>query len=116
MSGAWNLDVEQGATFDVTLTWKDAGGSPVDLTGYTARAQVRSMVTSAVPLVDMTVGNGRLTLGGTAGTIRILLDDTTTAAFPAPFSGVWDLEVESGSGVTTRLLAGAVTVTPEVTR
>ena len=115
MSGQWNLTIDQGATFDVTLTWRDEAGSPVDLSGYTARAQIRSQVTSATPLVDLTVGDG-ITLGGGAGTIRLVIDDTDTAALPAPFDGVWDLEVESGSGVVTRLLAGTVTVTPEVTR
>lgn len=116
MAGDWALHIEQGATFDVTLTWKDSAGTPVDLTGYSARAQVRSMHTSATPIVDMTVGGGQLALGGAAGTIRILLTDTVTAALPAPFAGVWDLELESGTGVTTRLLAGAATVSPEVTR
>lgn len=114
MSGHYDLTVEQGATFTVTLTWT-VDGSPVDLTGYDARAQVRSMVTSASTLVDLTVGDG-ITLGGAAGTIALAISATDTAALPAPFAGVWDLEVESGAGVVTRLLAGAVTVTPEVTR
>lgn len=116
MAGNWTLQIEQGATFDTTLTWKDSAGTPINLTGYSARAQVRSMHTSATPIVDMTVGNGRLTLGGAAGTIRILLSDADTAALPAPFDGVWDLELESGAGVTTRLLEGSATVSPEVTR
>lgn len=39
MAGNWTLHIEQGATFDTTLTWKNAAGTPVDLTGFTARAQ-----------------------------------------------------------------------------
>lgn len=74
------------------------------------------MHTSATPIVAMTTGNGQLVLGGNAGTIRMLLSAAVTAALPAPFSGVWDLELESGAGVTTRLLEGVATVSPEVTR
>lgn len=116
MAGNWTLHIEQGATFDTTLTWKNAAGTPVDLTGFTARAQVRSMHTSTSPILSMTTGNGQLALGGNAGTIRILLSDAVTAALPAPFNGVWDLELVSGGGVTTRLLEGAAAVSPEVTR
>lgn len=115
MSGQWNVTIDQGATFDVTLLWRDETGTPVDLSGYTARAQIRSQVTSATPLVDLTDGDG-ITLGGGAGTIQLVISDTDTSALPAPFDGVWDLELESGTGTVTRLLAGTVTVTPEVTR
>lgn len=110
-----DLTIEQGATFDDTWTWTDSNGDPVNLTGYTARAQVRSQVTSSSTVVSVTSGNG-LTLGGVAGTIRMQLSAATTAALTAPFSGVWDLEVESSGGVVTRLFSGTVTVTAEVTR
>ncbi len=46
----------------------------------------------------------------------MLISATTTAALTAPFSGVYDLELVSAGGVVTRLLQGAATVSPEVTR
>lgn len=114
MSGRYDLLIEQGATFSVTLTWS-VDGSPVDLTSFDAHAQVRSMVTSSAALVDLTVGDG-ITLGGAAGTIILRIPADDTAALPAPFQGVWDLELTSDVQVVTRLLEGGVTVTPEVTR
>lgn len=115
VSGTCNLTVEQGATWSVTVTW-EVDGSPVNLTNYSARMQVRTRHEASATLVSLTsaVGGG-LTLGGVAGTIGIALSATATAALPAG-GHVYDLEMVSGAGVVTRLLEGRFTVTPEVTR
>ncbi len=113
-AGTYNLVIEKGATFERTITWKDDAGNPVDLTGYTARMQIRETVTADPPVVSLTVGSG-ITLGGAAGTIQIVIDATTTAGIAAS-QGVYDLELEDGSGKVTRLLAGSVTFLEEVTR
>lgn len=113
-AGTWNILIEQGATFDTTLTWKDEAGTPVNLTGYTARMQIRPEVGSSTVTLDLTTANGRIALGGAAGTIRLTIDAATTAAL-LPSVQVHDLELVVGSTVT-RLLRGSVTIDPEVTR
>jgi hypothetical protein len=99
----------------LTVTWKDSAGTAINLTGYSARMQVRETYSSTSTIVSLTNGSG-ITLGGAAGTIAIAISATTTAALTAPFSGVYDLELVSAGGVVTRLLQGAATVSPEVTR
>lgn len=116
MSGRYDLTVEQGATFGLSLTWKDAAGTPIDLTGYSARAHIRSMTQSASTLLEMTTANSRIVLGGPAGTIVLSASSAVTAALAAPIDAVWDLELESGAGTVTRLLEGNVHIDPEVTR
>lgn len=115
LGNTFNITINQGATFELTITWKDSAGTAINLTGYTARMQVRETYSSSSTIVSLTNGSG-ITLGGAAGTIAILISATTTAALTAPFSGVYDLELVSAGGVVTRLLQGAATVTPEVTR
>ncbi len=113
-AGKLNLRIVRGSTFDQTLTYKDADGDPIDLTGATARAQVREEVDSSTILVTLTTENGGLTLGGGAGTIRLQISAVATALLD--FSGgVWDLELVM-SGVTIPLLAGAVSLVLDVTR
>lgn len=107
-----NLDVDQGATFDKLWAWK-SGGQPVNLTGCTARAQVRPDVSSNTVLFDMTTANGMLTLGGSAGTIRITITDEATADAR---SGVYDLFIDFPGGTSVRRMAGSFTVTAGVTR
>ena len=115
LGNRFDITINQGATFELTITWKDSAGTAINLSGYTARMQVRETYSSTTPIVSLTNGAG-ITLGGSAGTIAIVISATTTAALTAPFSGVYDLELVSAGGVVTRLLQGAATVSPEVTR
>ena len=115
LGNRYDLEIKQGATLSLTATWKDSTDTPVNLTGYTARMQVRSTYDATSTILSLTSGSG-ITLGGSAGTIAITASATVTAALTAPWAGVWDLELVSGGGVVTRLLEGAASVSPEVTR
>lgn len=107
--------IEQGATFRLELAWK-LDGAPVDLTSYSARMQVRGSVESTAALLSLTsAAGGGITLGGAAGTITIVASAASTSALVIR-NGVYDLELESAGGEVTRLVQGAVTVSPQVTR
>lgn len=110
------ITIEQGATFKKTITWKDGDGTPKDLTGFTARMQVRASHDSTTKLIDISSTGGEITLGGAAGTIVIVIPKDTTAALSAPVLGVWDLELEDSANFVTRLVEGQARITPEVTR
>lgn len=113
-AGIYNFTCEQGATFTRVINVTDDAGDPIDLTGYTARMQVRRDIDAATSLIELTTENGRISLGGEEGTVtlNITADDTSTV----PRSGVYDLELESASGTVIRLLKGAFGLDPEVTR
>ena len=118
IAGLYNITCQQGATFQRQVTWTDSARDAYNLTGYTARMQVRSDVTSntIIATLSTTAGNtGTITLGGTAGTVDLLISATNTAALTAG-QYVYDLELVSGGGVVTRLLEGNFKVTAEVTR
>jgi hypothetical protein len=110
----YDILIEQGATYSQVITYKD-NGVAVNLTGYTARMQVRSTLESATTVVELTTANGRIALGGAAGTITLTISATDTAALTAG-RGVYDLELVSGSGIVTRLLQGVATISRNVTR
>lgn len=110
--GDLDLTMYQGATFTYQFTW-NVDGSPVNLSGYTARMKVRKSVRSPDVVLSLTDGAG-LTLGGAAGTIAVSVSATDTAATPSGLYA-YDLELDSG-GEVTRLLQGTFTVDGEVTR
>ena len=112
-AAAYNFEIEQGATFSRTFTWKDDAGVAINITGYTARLQIRTAFESSSTILSLTSSSG-ITLGGSAGTIVVSVSATDTAALD-PGSYVYDLELVNGATVT-RLLAGYVEITPEVTR
>lgn len=88
---------------------------PVNLTGFTARMQIRETVESTTVLHSLTTENGGITLGGAAGTIALTISASDTAAFTFD-TAVYDLEVVSGGGVVTEIASGAVLMNNEVTR
>jgi hypothetical protein len=116
MANRYDIQINQGATFSLAATWKDSAGTPVNLTGYTARMQVRTAYDATATILNLTSAAGDITLGGSAGTITITVSATATAALTAPWAGAYDLELVSGGGVVTRLLEGSASVSPEVTR
>lgn len=113
--GLVNFVCPQGTTFRRTLTYK-IDQTPVDLSGYSARLQVREAYYSDNYLVSLSSGSiGGITLGGSAGTIDIIIDAETTSSFTTG-NHVYDLEIVSPSDYVDRIIEGAFTVTPEVTR
>jgi len=119
--GTYNLCIYQGATVNLTFTWNagtccgsstvGATPQPVDLTGYTATLQIRQYQSTSAPLLYD--ASGDITLGGTAGTIALVIPATVTEAFTF-YSGVYDLLMTDSSGNVTALLAGNVTLQPAV--
>lgn len=113
MAGSYNFTIEQGATFNLLMTWK-IDGTAVNLTGYTARLQARVDVDETDTILSLTTGAG-ITLGGVAGTITLDQTATQTAAL---LTGeyVYDLELQSSGGIVTRLLQGELNISAEVTK
>ena len=112
--GSLDFLMPKGSTFSRTLTWK-VSGSAVNLTNYTARMQARTSHISGTAVLTLTTENGKITLGGAAGTITLNLTATETAAITQQ-SLAYDLELVSAGGVVTRLVEGQIVLTPEVTR
>lgn len=110
-----NITIEQGATFQLELIWKNPDTTPINLTGYTARMQVRKKHTDSTKILDLTTQNGMIVITPLQGKINVAVPAADTEDITIK-SGVYDLELESATGVVTRLIEGCVTVTPEVTR
>jgi len=89
------VNAYSGATLSLSFTCKDSNGDPVDLTGYTARAEVRPTVSSDVLTLDLapTIPTPE------DGVIVVSVDDATTATIDAG-AYVWGLVLETpGNGV-----------------
>jgi len=110
-AGTYNFTLEQGSTFSRQITVQE-NSTALNLSGYTARMQMRSTHDSSTIALTYTstiaspASNGKINLSATA---------TQTAAIEEGIY-VYDLEIESSGGEVTRLMEGQVTVTPEVTR
>jgi len=110
----YKLKIDQGATLRKPFTWK-AAGQPVDLTGYSARMQIRETLESDTVIHELTTENGGILIGDEPGQFTLYISAMDTADFTFE-SAVYDLELIAPDGDVTRILAGDVTLSREVTR
>jgi hypothetical protein len=112
-----DLTIYKGSTFVKTLQWKT--GTPavaVDLTGCTARMQVRKSPCDTVVLETLTTENGKIVItDATDGKIQIKISAETSTAYTF-VSGVYDLEIVFSDNTVTRIIEGNFMAMPEVTR
>ena len=123
-AGKYNIVIEQGATYDVTVEYKDSNNNPIDLTGYSGRMQIRPSIGSPTAYLCLSSsynadGTGLNFSGSdgatppTSGSIRIYISAATSSMLTFD-QAVYDLEIASGSYVA-RLLQGNVKLSKEVT-
>ena len=106
-----NLTIDQGSDFAIDLVVSDAG-TVKNLTGYSARAQMRTTKSAAAVAATFscTITNA------TGGTVKMELSNSTSSAL-SPGKYYYDLELYTANNViVARLIQGTVILTPEVTR
>ena len=124
-AGRYSFTIEQGATLNLELQYKDSNSNPINLSGYNGRMQVRPSVGSDTIYLTLSSslnadGTGLNFSGSsglnppTSGTIAIYISAATSSALTFD-NAVYDLEIGSGA-VVTRLLEGQVKLSKEVTR
>jgi hypothetical protein len=113
----FNIEIYQGDTFSMFLRIRalDANGDPgnyLDLTGSTAKAQVRANAAADPPDAEFTC-----TLGNQStvpGSLFVELSPAQTAALTG--NGVYDVQITHADGRIRTYLAGTTTLIKEVTR
>ena len=109
MATTKNLVIDQGATFSANIQFLDNNKSPISLTGYSARSQMRRSYSSA----NATTFTANIT-NATTGNVSISLTSSQTANLIA---GRYIYEIEANIADTiVRIVEGIVTVNPGVTR
>lgn len=102
-----NMVIDQGTTFNTEIVLTDESGNLLDLSAYTANAQIRKWYTSSnVVAFSVNVGTG---------VVYLNLSANASAAMD-PGRYVYDVVVADGSNTITRVVEGIVTITPRVTR
>lgn len=101
--GQHNIAVQRRADFDLQLQFKDSADAPIDLTGWTAYAQVWNRGRST-KYADFAV----IYVNRVQGTIKIALTDAQTAEFPD--EAYYDVLLEDTAGLRNYYLEGIVYV------
>ena len=105
-----NIFIDQGTDFSITVDVTDSAGDVLDMTNYTSAGQIRKTYTSSTVSATFTTS-----INAAAGQVTLSLNDTITSGLEAG-RYVYDLNITSGGGQTTRVAEGQAIVTPGVTR
>jgi hypothetical protein len=112
MSAYVELYMDQGATFNNTLNiTDDLTNAKVNVSGYTVRSQMRRSYYSANATAQIVC----TVTDAANGTILMSLAAANTSNIKAG-RYLFDVETVDTASVTTRILEGIITVTPEITR
>lgn len=109
-----NFVIDQGADWYITFIYKDANGTAINLTGYTAALQIRDTYADSTTDLSLTSSSG-ITITAATGTLDVHATAAQTGAITAG-NYVYDLEITSSGGVVTRLVQGKIVISPQVTR
>lgn len=112
-----DLEIYKGSTFVKIIQWKTGVPSnAVNLTGCTARMQIRKSVNDATVLDTLTTENSKIQIHEPLnGKFKITIPATVSTAYTFT-SAVYDLEIIFADQTVTRVIEGCLTAAPEVTR
>ncbi len=81
MAGQKNFEVDQNATFTFVLDYKDNDGNAIDLTGASAKMQVRDAKGGTKLAVTLTSPSGGIVIDQPNGKLTIKMTPTQTNNF-----------------------------------
>lgn len=120
----YNFPIEQGSSFELTITYTDNNGNPIDLTGWKGRLVVSRkdgnidtfLTTNTNPLLY------KFSINGPTGKLVLQIPPSVTNGYTYG-SGKYDLEVESDEEIYTgggpdvkRLLYGDISIIKRYSR
>ena len=139
-AGKYDITIEQGSTFELSITYKNPSGIAFDMlstvNGYTVRTKIKDSsdgsdilsVTAVYNTADTPASNFNsntsvIQLDGTgigqntnkSPNIRLVIPPVVTDSFSFE-RGVYDIEVENSSGSVERILEGRVKLSKAITR
>lgn len=118
-AGIADLALDQGSTFGFTLRiWTDqTKASRRDLSGFSARMQIRSFTGSGTPIWSSASFAGSVSIPSpTSGEIIVRIEAAQSKDFPSGKCH-YDVEIFTASDAQVeKVVRGTLTVIPEVTR
>ena len=111
MANSYNISIEQGSSFELSLTARDSNNAPINLSGYAASGGVKygygstGYLVNLAPVIDPSY---------VSGIIKISLTPEQTSSLPVT-NAVYDIEVTSSGGFTFKAIRGYAEIAPEVT-
>jgi len=108
-AASYDITIEQGADWSRSIFMTTASGTAINVAGTTFSAQIRQYPSGTVATAfTVTVPSAA------GGEVLMSLSSARTLAVPTA-GAKYDLFMVTSAGISTKLLAGAVTLIPRIT-
>jgi hypothetical protein len=114
MAGQKNFEVDQNATFSFIVEYKDNNGLPIDLTGSTAKMQVRDSKGGDKLAFTLTSPSGGIVITPLLGKLTIKMTPTQTSKLFYPKSS-YDVMLTDSNSNKIKIVEGFLTLSRSVT-
>ena len=114
MAGQKNFEVDQNTTFTFIVDYKDSDGNPINLTGATAKLQVRDTKGGTKLAFTLTSPSSGITIDAANGKLTIRMTPTQTSKLFYPKSS-YDLMITDSNSIKTKIIEGFLTLSRSVT-
>lgn len=112
-----NITIYKGSTFSKSFQWKTGSPAvPVNLTGCTARMQVRKNVNDDNVMDTLTTENGRISITEPINGKLVISVPASVSTNYSFNGGVYDIEIVFPNNDIVRIIEGCFEAVPEVTR
>lgn len=111
----YQLEIMQGADKTLTLVLTDNNDAAVDLTGYTAKLEIRDRAGGSVISTLTSTPAAGITINAASGQIVLAWTAAQTVLFNFD-KAVYDLFITASGGTKTCIIRGEVTLIPRVTQ
>lgn len=105
------LNLDQGTTFETTLSLTNDDATTINVTNYSFNSQIRKSFYSSNAVANITVS----IVDAPNGNVKLAMTPANTANIKAG-RYLYDVLMTDSTGVKTRVIEGIITVTPRVTR
>ena len=106
MPDTYDITMYEDETYSLTVTYQDANGAAIDLTGYTSRLQVKNNPNDSA-LFTVTSSDD-MSITSATGTIALTITKTQSDKILGLGPKQYDLLITSGGGTKIRLLRGTI--------
>jgi hypothetical protein len=115
MAGQKNFEVDQNATFSFIIEYKDNNGLAIDLTGASAKMQVRDTKGGSKLAFTLTSpSTGGITIDAALGKLTLKMTPTQTSKLFYPKSS-YDIMLTDSNSNKTKLVEGFLSLSRSVT-
>ena len=114
MAAQKNFEVDQNTTFSFTVEYLDNNNLPINLTGATAKMQVRDTKGGSKLAFTLSSPTSGIVIDQPAGKLTVTMSQAQTNSLFYPKSS-YDIMVTDSNGNRIKLLEGYITLSRSVT-